>query len=155
MAIGLPVFFLVLTTIYLAEAFRIHGQISDGSIVGPKFLPILTSIGMYLTLFYVLVSEIRKAARRHGEERPDTEGGNDLMDPLLIMLATAGYILLFRPLGYFLATAAYVAALFVIFRYELKRPLRFALALAGVVLVFYGLFQVVFGVRLPPLPGMN
>ncbi|MFV0336006.1 MAG: tripartite tricarboxylate transporter TctB family protein [Tropicimonas sp.] len=155
MAIGLPVFFLILTTIYLTEAFRIHGQVSDGSIVGPKFLPVLAAIGMYVTLLWVLVSEFRKAARGDGAARADAEGGGDLRDPLLIICATGVYILLFRPLGYFLSTAAYVAALFIIFRYETGRPARFVLALAGVVLVFFGLFQVVFGVRLPPFPGMN
>ncbi|MFV0358226.1 tripartite tricarboxylate transporter TctB family protein [Tropicimonas sp.] len=154
-AIGLPVFLLIFTTIYLAEAFRIHPQVSGDSFVGPRFVPVLTAIGMYVTLLIVLVREFRDRRIRSAEAVAGQEGGTDFLRPALIVLATAIYIALFRPLGYVISTAGYVAVLFLIFQYETGRPLRFALGVAGVVLVFYGLFGVVFGVRLPPLPGMN
>ena len=79
------------------------------------------------------------------------EGGS-LVRPALVVAATALYILAFRPVGYALSSALYVAALLVIFGFQTRRPLRLALATAGITILFFGLFAGIFGVRLPPFP---
>jgi putative tricarboxylic transport membrane protein len=145
-AVMLPVFLLVLTTIYLAEALNIGTQFGgEDAAVGPRFMPILTACLMYVALIVVLVGELRSA-------QPERSTGS-LVRPALVVVATAVYIPAFLPLGYILSTGLFVAALFLIFDFERRRPLLFALYLAGVVAVFYGLFGGIFGVRLPLLPG--
>ena len=141
----MPLFLLVLTTVYLAATFNIQSQFGDSAGIGPRTIPILAAILMYLSLLVVLVQELR------GEQREAPAG--TLLRPALVVVATGAYIFVFRPLGYWPATALYVAALFLVFQFETKRPLWFALYVALVTVAFYGLFAGVFGVRLPPVLG--
>lgn len=144
-AVLFPVFLLMLTTIYLAEALSIRSQFGGDTIVGPRFMPIFMAIIMYIALVAVLVGEWRK----------DTEvsANSSFLRPLMIVVATAVYITVFRPLGYIPATLGFVVALFLIFDFERKRPAFFALYAITVTAVFYGLFAGIFGVRLPPMLG--
>ena len=140
-----PLFLMVLTTVYLAEAVGIRSQFGGEGGIGPRTIPILAAILMYVSLLVVLVQELR------GEGGEASDGG--LIRPALVVLATGVYIFIFRPLGYWPATALYVAALFFVFQFETKRPLWFTLYVALVTIAFYGLFAGVFGVRLPPVLG--
>lgn len=99
----------------------------------------------------VLVQELRSPA----PDLPGESADGSLLRPALVVVATAVYILLFRPLGYSLSTLLFVAALFLTFGFETSRPLRFAIYAVGVTAVFYGLFALVFGVRLPTFPGIE
>lgn len=139
----LPLGLFIVTTIYLAASFDIRTQFTGDGEMSPRSMPILTALMMYAALAVVLVKELRQPTS-------DAPHGN-LLRPALVIAATIGYIALFRPLGYVLATLAYSAALFVIFDYQTRRPLMFALAAIGVTAVFYGLFAGIFGVRLPTL----
>ncbi|KAA2315004.1 tripartite tricarboxylate transporter TctB family protein [Pseudooceanicola sediminis] len=143
-----PLVLMVLTTIYFAAAFDIHAQFTPEGEMGPQHIPMLVSGLMYVALLVVLVQELRAPAAV-----AETEEGASLLRPVLVVAATAAYIWLFRPLGYALSTALFVAALFVVFKFETRRPLVFALYVVGVVAVFYGLFAGIFGVRLPTLIG--
>ncbi|SES15687.1 Tripartite tricarboxylate transporter TctB family protein [Tranquillimonas rosea] len=145
MGILLPVFFLIVTTVYLAEAFTIRAQFSGAGEIGPRTIPILTAILMYVALLVVLIGELRNDA-------PDEAQGS-LLQPALVVVATFVYIFVFRPLGYFPATALYVAALFFVFGFETRRPVWFVFYVAATTLAFYALFGLVFGVRLPPVLG--
>lgn len=142
----MPLILLILTTVYLAAAFDIRSQFGDQGGVGPRTIPILASILMYISLLVVLVQELRG-------DVVETNGGS-LIRPALVVVATGVYIVAFRPLGYWLATALYVAALFLVFQFEIRRPLWFAAYVALVSVAFYGLFGMVFGVRLPPVLGV-
>lgn len=144
LAVLLPVFLMVLTTVYLAEALTIRTQMGGGAVVGPRFMPILTACLMYAALLVVLVGELR------GD--PQERSAGSLVRPALVVLATGLYIAVFRPLGYVLSTALFVAALFLIFDFEKRRPVFFAFYVAAVTAVFYGLYAGAFGVRLPALP---
>ncbi|MDN7131154.1 tripartite tricarboxylate transporter TctB family protein [Halomonas sp. MC140] len=144
-AVLFPVFLLILTTVYLAEALSIRSQFGGDTIVGPRFMPILMAIVMYIALVAVLVGEWRKDV--------EVSANNSFLRPLMIVVATAVYIAVFRPLGYIPATLGFVVALFVIFDFERKRPAVFALYVIAVTAVFYGLFAGIFGVRLPPMLG--
>lgn len=144
-AVQFPVFLLILTTIYLAEALSIHSQFGGDTIVGPRFMPILMAIIMYVALVVVLVGEWRQDAKA------STSGS--LIRPLLVVVVTGIYIAVFRPLGYVPATLGFVVALFLIFDFERRRPAFFALYVILVTAIFYGLFAGIFGVRLPPILG--
>ncbi|MET4102553.1 putative tricarboxylic transport membrane protein [Roseovarius sp. MBR-78] len=139
----LPLFFLIVTTVYLAAAFDIRSQFAAPGEMSPRSVPILMACLMYVALAGVFIGEFRK---------PTADGPvRELLRPLLVIVATSGYILLFRPLGYGLATLAFTSALFGIFHFHLRKPHLFAIYAVGVTAVFYGLFAGVFGVRLPTL----
>ncbi len=139
----LPFFFLIVTTVYLAAAFDIHSQFAGDGEMSPRSVPILTACLMYVALAVVFVGEFRK---------PTPDGPrSELLRPLLVVAATAGYIAIFRPLGYWLATLLFSSALLAIFQYQIRKPHLFALCAIGVTALFYGLFAGVFGVRLPTL----
>lgn len=141
----LPVFLLAVTTVYLAAAFDIRTQFAGDGAMGPRSIPILAALLMYGALAVVLWMEVRTPT----DDGPIT----DMIRPALVVLATAGYIFLFRPLGYVLATLLFVTVLFLIFKLETRRPHVFALYAIGVTAIFYGLFSGIFGVRLPTLTG--
>ncbi|WP_163268888.1 tripartite tricarboxylate transporter TctB family protein [Chelativorans alearense] len=137
----LPLFLLVLTTIYVVATFRITPQFSEG-LVGPRFLPLLAALLTYAALVHVIRRELAS---------DDESGKGAFWQPVAVVLATAAYIALFKPFGYSLATLLYVYALFHIFHYQQGRPLRRLLYAIAVTAVFYGLFALVFGIRLPTL----
>lgn len=139
----MPVFLLAITTIYLAAAFDIRTQFTGDGEMSPRSIPILAAGLMYVALACVLWQELRSPSA--------TITLRELTRPALIVAATAGYIALFRPLGYTLATLLYSALLMGLFKLETKRPLRLALYAIGVTALFYGLFGLIFGVRLPSL----
>lgn len=143
-----PLVLLVVTTIYFAASFSIHAQFTPEGEMGPQHIPMLVSGLMYVALLIVLVQELRQPSGV-----AETDEGASLLRPALVVIATAAYIWLFRPLGYAMSTALFVATLFVVFKFETRRPLFFALYVVGVVAVFYALFAVIFGVRLPTLIG--
>lgn len=145
MEFALPAFFLVLTTIYLAQAFAIRGQ-SGAFWQGPRAMPIVASVVMYALLLVVLFRQVRE------DTSPDQPG--EILRPLLVMLATGAYIFLFQPLGYGLSTVLFVSALFVIFEFRTAQPAAFALYALIVTATFYILYAVIFGVRLPQLFGV-
>lgn len=144
-AVLFPVFLLILTTIYLAEALSIRSQFGGGTIVGPRFMPILMAIIMYVALVVVLVGELR--------QDKEASSSGSFLRPLLVVVATGIYIAVFRPLGYVPATLGFVVALFLIFNFERRRPAFFAFYVIAVTAIFYGLFAGIFGVRLPPMLG--
>ncbi len=141
----LPLFLMVVTTIYLAAAFDIRTTFTPEGELSPRSIPILTAGLMYLALLAVLWGELRS---------PTADGPlRDMLKPLLVVIATSGFIFLFRPIGYVLSTLLFVSALFLIFRFEVKRPHFFVLYAVIVTAIFYGLFAGIFGVRLPSLTG--
>ncbi|MGI3170861.1 tripartite tricarboxylate transporter TctB family protein [Pseudooceanicola sp. C21-150M6] len=141
----LPLFLMAATTVYLAAAFDIRTQFTGDGEMSPRSIPILAAGLMYIALGVVIWGEVRT---------PTDDGPlKDMLRPLLVVLATAGYIALFRPLGYVVSTLLFVAALFLIFQFCTRRPVAFVLYAIGVTAVFYGLFAVIFGVRLPSLTG--
>lgn len=142
---GFPLFLTVLTTIYLAAAFNIRVPFDEG-LAGPRFLPVVASIIMYLALIRILWVESRKTV--------ETTASGSLMPPFQVVVATGFYVALFQPLGYVLATFLFTLSLFRIFRFETARPLVMLAYGAGVTLVFYLLFGIAFNIRLPLLPGV-
>jgi putative tricarboxylic transport membrane protein len=142
----LPVSLLILTTIYLAETFRLRSQMSEAFWEGPRAMPVLASILMYALLLIVLVRQFRSAGTAPAE--------GSAVRPLLVTIATAIYILAFEPLGYGLSTILFVSALFVIFDFKRRQPVSFVIHAVAVTGIFYVLYAILFGVRLPELYGI-
>lgn len=137
----LPFFLLLLTTVYVASALQITPQFSEG-LVGPRFLPLLAALCMYGALLRIIWSELTAE---------ETSSKGTFWQPVAIVLATAAYIAAFKLLGYSLATLLYVLALFHIFHFQQRHVLKRLLYAIAITVVFYGLFALVFGVRLPTL----
>ncbi|GLQ53910.1 tripartite tricarboxylate transporter TctB family protein [Devosia nitrariae] len=143
---GLPISLLILTTIYLAETFRLRSQMSESFWEGPRAMPVLACVLMYALLVLVLVRQFRAASTAPAE--------GSAVRPILVTVATAIYIFAFEPLGYGLSTILFVSALFVIFGFKLEKPISFAIHAVAVTAVFYVLYAVLFGIRLPELYGI-
>lgn len=139
----LPLFLFVITSIYLASALQITPQFDEG-LVGPSFVPILASILMYVSLVFVFRDIFRS-------ERPssDTAERTSLMAPVKVVVATGIYIALFKPLGYPVATFLYVYALLFVFGLQGAGQIRRIVYSALITAVFFGLFDLIFQVRLP------
>jgi len=140
----LPLFLFILTTVYIAAALRIVPQISEG-LVGPSFMPLVMAFIMYAGLVRIIWNDLT-------QEHEQFEGS--LLQPFLIVLATILYIAAFKPLGYSVATLLFVLALFRLFHFQEGRIVKQLLYAAAVTTVFYGLFALAFGIRLPTLMGM-
>lgn len=138
--IVLPVVLLVLTTAYLLNALGITTAYDDAG-VGPSFFPVVLSVVMYAALLAVLFQAVREPRGAAAPLR--------LKDPTKVVLLTAAYIALFRPLGYFIATTLYVWSLFLVFDFGSRNHFW---RVAGAILIAIAawlLFDVAFGVRLP------
>ncbi|PRD42427.1 hypothetical protein C5748_16740 [Phyllobacterium phragmitis] len=140
----LPLFLFVLTTVYIAAALQIQPQFSEG-LVGPGFMPLVTAFIMYAALARVIWNDL-------AEEREKPEGS--LLPPFLIVLATILYIIAFKPLGYSAATFLFVLALFHLFQFQEGQMIKRLLYAVAVTAIFYGLFALAFGIRLPTLIGV-
>lgn len=141
-----PLFLVLLTVIYTAAAFDIRTQFTGDGEISPRTVPLLAAVCMYFTLLIVIFQEMR-----HPHEEDEPEGR--LLRPLLVIAATAAYIVMFRPVGYSLSTLLFVMVLFRIFEFNTRKPLLFILQAVIVTAIFYGLFAGIFGVRLPALIG--
>ena len=141
----LPAVLLAGTTAYLVAALGITTAYEEEG-VGPSFFPIVIALVMCPALVLVLLDGLR--AQRNTDPEPLR-----LKDPVKVVLLTGGYILLFRPLGYFLATTLYVYSLFFVFNFGAGSFVRRVLTAVVIALAFFLLFEAVFGVRLPKLFG--
>jgi putative tricarboxylic transport membrane protein len=140
----LPFFLLVMTAVYAAAAFQIQPQFSEG-VAGPRFVPLLAAFLTFAALARVIWRDL-------AEEGKDIEGG--ILEPLLIVLVMVLYVFAFTPLGYGLSTFLFVFALFHLFHFEEGRIVIRVLYTIAVTAVFYGMFAVAFGIRLPALMGV-
>lgn len=151
----LPLFLLIITTIYLATALQITPQFDEG-LVGPSFVPILASLLMYLALFFVF----RDALKTPTPAVEAAEGGDEAQEkpslaaPIKIVFATGLYIAVFKTVGYPIATFLYVYALLYLFKLENAGQVRRIIYSVIITGVFYVLFAVIFQVRLPLLEGL-
>lgn len=145
----LPVILLVATTVYLVAAQDIANPYADRGGIGPSFFPIVIAVAMYAALIAVLIDGVR--AVRAGE--PPFE--HRLKDPAKVVLLTAVYVALFRPLGFLLATTAYVTGLFHVFDLGTRNPVKQVAVALVIALLGHLLFRTAFGVRLPTVLGLD
>lgn len=152
---GVVVCLLALTLVYLLEAFKIAPPINNGALTA-SFFPVALAVVMLLALGGVILSDRREAAgaeesEEESDHRDETTGAA-WRGPVAVTLLTAGYIALFAHLGYFIATFLYAFTMTLAFATGRPSPqaLAFKALVAGVItLLGYGLFELVFQVRLP------
>lgn len=152
---GVVVCLLALTLVYLLEAFKIAPPIKNGALTA-SFFPVALAVVMLLALGGVILSDRREAAgaeesEEESDHRDETTGAA-WRGPVAVTLLTAGYIALFAHLGYFIATFIYAFTMTLAFATGRPSPqaLAFKALVAGVItLLGYGLFELVFQVRLP------
>jgi putative tricarboxylic transport membrane protein len=138
--IVLPVVLFVVTTAYLLNALQVTTAYDDEG-VGPTFFPVVLSVVMYCALAAVLFQALRAPRAAAAPLR--------LKDPVKIVLLTAVYIALFRPLGYFIATTLYVWSLFLVFDFGSRNQIWKVVSAIAIAVAAWLLFDVAFGIRLP------
>ncbi|MCF3935362.1 tripartite tricarboxylate transporter TctB family protein [Acuticoccus sp. M5D2P5] len=136
------------SVIYFIEAGQIRSIYDTGPIRSgdyPKFLAVALAVAVVVAV----ALDFRKA---HKAERVEW-GGVGLA--FLVIATCAVYLLLFQFVGYFVSTILFTLALLAIFsRLEMSIP-RTILEAVVLTAVVYGLFAVVFEVRLPAFPSFG
>jgi putative tricarboxylic transport membrane protein len=138
--IVLPVVLFVVTTAYLLNALQVTTAYEDEG-VGPSFFPVVLAVVMYGALAAVLLQVLRAPREAAVPLR--------LKDPVKVVLLTAVYIALFRPLGYFIATTLYVWSLFFVFEFGSRNQVWKVVSAVLIAIAAWLLFDVAFGIRLP------
>ena len=141
----MPLFLLVLTTIYFGASLQINPQVDEG-LTGPKFIPILVTIGMYVVLAIIIFKTIKNSRTAGNKEKTSDI---DWRGIVFFVVATALYISLFKVLGYLLDTFLYVFALLYVFGLDQSGLLKRIVYSVAITAIFYFLYAFIFQVRLP------
>ena len=153
---GVPAALLLVAMIYGREALNIKAQFDEG-LVGPAFLPLLLTAIVVLGLLGILFKQWRLSASVEPDslEESEAEGlSAEHGKPARVALSVLVYTLMFKLVGYVLATVMLAYALLTLFEYasgQIQRKLAVAVFMT---LVFDVLFSVCFSVRLPLLPSV-
>lgn len=144
-----PAALLVFAAFYLREAGNIRVLFDTGP-VGPADFPKLLVGALVVAVGFVLIGEWR--GRRTPME-PITS--SDLGVVGLVLVIAAAYVALFPQIGFPISTFGLSLALLLTFArgaIDIGTALLYALAITAAV---YGLFGVIFDVRLPPTPFLD
>ncbi|WP_110666623.1 tripartite tricarboxylate transporter TctB family protein [Salinicola halophilus] len=162
----LPAILAVVTLIYLISALELGPPMRGGNMTA-SFFPIATAIVVLIALVVAMVSALR--ARPEAPEpaaAASTQAGEEGRDDapvarryvgltpgaIGVIVLTAGYLLAFDLIGYFVATFVYVLLLTGLFSGGLRQQwVSKLVATVAITLAGYLLFEVVFQVRLPTL----
>ncbi len=144
-----PVCLAIFGVVYFLEAGNIRTLYSQGPI-GPDGVPKMFAVALGLALVGVVAIELR---RPRAEAAPIDWGG--FLAAVMVIVASAVYVALFRVAGYAIATALYSLVLLAIFSRAKIRPLAAVLQTAGLVALVYLFFVVLFDVRLPEGPSLD
>ncbi|MES3675889.1 tripartite tricarboxylate transporter TctB family protein [Halomonas elongata] len=151
-----PAVLAIITLVYLVSAMQIGTPMKDGNMT-PSFFPITAAVIMLIALVCAMFQEIRRARSIDTEKKGEKEGKNAAgisLGAICVTLLTAGYLLAFDLIGYFVSTFLYVLLLmfqfgsFSVKSFPMKLIATFIITGAG-----FFLFEVFFQVRLPTLWG--
>jgi putative tricarboxylic transport membrane protein len=143
-------FLLVLNTGYFVQALSLPRPFLHGE-PGPAFVPFILSAILYLAAGRILYMAMRGIGDiTRGDEPLEA---STLIKPFALVLATAGFIYAFEPLGYWLATLLYTFVVAMLFEYERSSMLRAlgvaALVALGVTVLGWLFFMALFDLFLP------
>ncbi|OLO04682.1 hypothetical protein BTW07_07730 [Salinicola socius] len=157
-----PAALAIITLIYLISAIQLGPPMKAGNMTA-SFFPIATAIIMLIALSCAMVHALRGKARASAESSPaDAESHDEIasgrqyaglsLGAIGVVVLTAGYLLAFDLIGYFVATFVYVLLLCCLFGGGFRdKWLTKLIAAVAITLAGYLLFEVVFQVRLPTL----
>ncbi|MDN3525883.1 tripartite tricarboxylate transporter TctB family protein [Halomonas sabkhae] len=153
-----PAVLAVITIVYLISAIQIGPPMKDGNMTA-SFFPIVTAVLMLVALVVAMAQDVRRA-RSEEHKTPDAEVDDDAelsktyggisVGAISVVLLTAGYLLAFDLIGYFVSTFFYV--LLLMFQFgsgAAKNWLMRLIATCAITGAGYLLFEVFFQVRLP------
>lgn len=162
----MPAVLAIITLVYLVSAIQLGPPMKGGNMTA-SFFPIATAILMLFALVCAMVHALRKpalsaAATAHIEDTKETGDTEDApvgrqyaglsIGAIGVIVLTAGYLIAFDLIGYFVSTFVYVLLLCCLFGGGFKHQWLTKLIAAVVITIAgYLLFEVVFQVRLPTL----
>lgn len=157
-----PAVLALITLVYLMSAIQLGPPMKAGNMTA-SFFPIATAILMLVALICAMVHALRGKAKAPATESTTDADSTDgesasrqylglTLGAIGVIVLTAGYLLAFDLIGYFVATFVYVLLLCCLFGggFRDKWPTKLIAAVA-ITLAGYLLFEVVFQVRLPTL----
>lgn len=161
----MPAVLAIITLVYLVSAIQLGPPMKAGNMTA-SFFPIATAIIMLTALIVAMVHALRTkpetSEKEAVEDEPavDAENGDDTATgrryiglsagAIGVVVLTAGYLLAFDLIGYFVATFVYVLLLSGLFGGGFRdKWLTKLIAAVAITLAGYLLFEVVFQVRLP------
>ncbi len=151
--VGVAIGLVALGAVITALALNTIGTGVQTDPLGPRAIPVALGGGMALCGLLLLVGRLVRPAPRpvllaEGPSESDDVGPFSPLRLVLVIGATAVYVMAFEPLGYLLATPLYVAALLLIHGAVPRRALLAAPVI--IALALYAGFRLGLNV---PLPG--
>lgn len=150
---GLSVGLLILTILYALGIPNIRSLFDEG-LIGTQFLPQLLVIITITCLAIIIFRDMKTAERsdEDGEDTLDKDNIKEKLKPIALFLATLGYIALFKPAGFVIATFLYSNCILWLFSHANNQFLVRALIGATITGLAYLLFAVAFGTHLNIYP---
>lgn len=157
-----PAVLAIITIVYLISAIQLGPPMKDGNMTA-SFFPMLTAVIMLIALVCAMVQALgRKPSADNEKPGMDAEEAQPSptskkyaglsLGAIGVILLTAGYLLAFDLIGYFVSTFVYVLLLHGLFSGSIKEKwLMKLVATLTITLAGYLLFEVFFQVRLPTL----
>ena len=157
-----PAALALITLVYLISAIQLGPPMKGGNMTA-SFFPIATAVLMLIALTCAMVHALRGKPKTPTEEAAGDDDGEDVaqrrrqyaglsLGAIGVIVLTAGYLLAFDLIGYFVATFVYVLLLSGVFGGGFREKWLSKLIAAIVITIAgYLLFEVVFQVRLPTL----
>lgn len=140
----LAIILIISNTIYFIEAI-ITGPLIENSQIGVSFFPVVVSVLFYLSAITILIAGLKEKSILPSHI-------TKYKRPIMVIILTFLYVLIFKTLGYFISSIIYVSGLILVFEdesyFKAKKFINIMYSLIIVILV-YLLYQKLFGVRLP------
>ena len=130
---------------YFISAVSLGAPFLDSGLT-PSFFPILVGAAAIVFAGILIVNALRAGP---DEDAAPEQGGHT---HLWVVVAIFFYILVFRPVGYFISSGVFVFSLILLFS-SLEKLVQKAIISPVIVGLAYAMFQHLFGVRLPGLWG--
>lgn len=150
---GLSAGLVILTILYAFGIPNIRSLFDEG-LVGTQFLPQLLVVITLICLAVIVLRDMKTAEEKDedGETTFGKEIIKDKLKPIALFVATLGYIALFKPAGFVIATFLYSNCILWLFSHANNQLLVRALIGATITGLAYLLFAVAFGTHLNIYP---
>lgn len=138
----------ILTTLYAFGIPNIRSLFDEG-LVGTQFLPQLLVVITLICLVIIAVRDIKTNLTNDDEEEFSFK---EKLKPFALFLATLGYIALFKPTGFLIATFTYSFCILCLFSHANNQLFVRSFIAACITALAYLLFAIAFGTHLNIYP---